>query len=110
MPASLPHQVLVMDDVLDAMRAGLPLVCFLLLLQACVLWLCLCTMYAMCTMYIVCTVCTACACTLRVHRMHACLLLLKAFAHCMGTACALHACCRLPCCGGRCHRCHYLGS
>ena len=60
-----------MDDVLDAMRAGLPLVCFLLLLQACVLWLCLCTMYAMCT---ACALCEPC-----VHRM------------CMYLACAPHA-------------------
>ena len=89
-----------MDDVLDAMRAGLPLVCFLLLLQACAPCTpCACAPHVHVHVHVhvhrmacACAPCAcACACTLRVYRMHACLRLPKAYAlhgHCMRIACA----------------------
>ena len=58
-----------MDDVLDALRAGLPLVFFLLLLQA-----------RAPHAHRICTACAAHVRRVRAHRMHArFLLLLKAY-------------------------------
>ena len=58
-----------MDDVLDALRAGLPLVFFLLLLQA-----------RAPHVHRMCTACAAHVHRVRAHRMHArFLLLLKAY-------------------------------
>jgi hypothetical protein len=86
----------------------------------------MCTMHTMC----MCTACPCpCPCPCAPHGMCMCTMCMcmcmylacvpharlppaaQRHMHCMGTACALHvhACCRWPCCGGRCHRCRCLG-